>query len=141
MQPPYRQPEPLRIACPKCRQPTDSLKSSTMFSVLLFLWIGAWWRMKRVIACPGCLRMELLWSTLLNTVLANLLSPIVWIWHTVVFAQSFGHGHSPEVLGLVEMGSPGRAGPGGGGWVCPGCGERAPVRTTCDRCQQLMVPG
>lgn len=139
MHEPYRQPEPLRIACPKCRQPTDSLKSSTMLSVLLFLWIGAWWRTKRVIACPSCLRMDLLWSTLLNTVLANILSPIVWIWHAVVLVQSFSHGHSPEVLGLVEMGSPDR--PRAGGWVCATCGERSPVRTTCDRCHEIMLPG
>jgi hypothetical protein len=131
---PYRAAEPHRLPCPSCQQPTDSLKSSTMFSIFLFLWIGAWWKMKRVIACPGCLRRELVLSTLLNTLLANLLSPIVWLWHGFLFLRSFSPGHAPEVLALAQA-----AQPRPGGWVCRSCGQRGDTSGNCPRCWVPMV--
>lgn len=90
------------IVCPKCQKPSDSVKAYTMMSFLLFIFIGAWWRTKKVVACSGCMRNELLISTAINTVSANVLSPIVWIWHGVLFAMTFGEGHSPEVIGYLR---------------------------------------
>lgn len=93
---------PGMISCPKCHKPSDSIKSYTMMSFLLFIWIGAWWRTKKVVACAGCMRQELVISSLINTVAANLLCPIVWIWHTVLFCMTFGKGHSPEVVSYLR---------------------------------------
>lgn len=90
------------ISCPKCHKPSDSIKAYTMMSFLLFIWVGAWWRTKKVVACGGCMRQELVISSLINTVAANLLCPIVWIWHTVLFCMTFGKGHSPEVIGYLR---------------------------------------
>ena len=86
------------IVCPSCHQASDSVKASTMMSVLLFLWVFAWWRTKKVVACASCMRKELIISTLINTVTANVLSPIVWIWHTALFFTTFGKGHDAEVI-------------------------------------------
>ncbi len=90
------------IACPQCGQPSDSIKAYTMMSMLLFLWVFASWRTKRVVACAPCMRKELLVSTAINTVAANLISPIVWLWHGVLFGMTFGQGHSEEVQRLIR---------------------------------------
>ena len=85
------------IACPRCGIPSESVKSYTMMSFLIFIFIGAWWRTKRVVACASCMRSELLTSTLINVFTANVLSPIVLIWHGVLLAMTFQEGHSADV--------------------------------------------
>lgn len=131
---PYRAVEPNRLPCPMCQQPTDSLKSSTMLSLLLFVWVAAWWKVKRVVACPACLRRELVLSTLRNTLLANLFAPIVWLWHGFLFLQSFSLGHAPEVLAMTQA-----AQPRPGAWVCRSCGQRGDASANCARCWVPMV--
>ncbi len=90
------------VHCPKCGQPSDSVKCYTMMSFLLFILVGAWWRTKRVVACAPCMRTELLTSSAINLVTANVLSPLVLIWHGVLFAMSYQEGHSSEVYGYLR---------------------------------------
>jgi len=90
------------ITCPKCHRPSDSVKCYRMMGVLVFLLIGAWWQTKRVVACDSCMRSELVISSAINLVTANLLSPLIWLWHGVLFAMTFGKGHSPEVIGFLR---------------------------------------
>ena len=92
----------LTITCPKCGRPSESVKSYTMMSFLLFIFVGAWWRTKRVIACASCMRGEIALSTVINIVPANLLFPLVFIWHVVLFAMTFASGHSQDVLGRLR---------------------------------------
>ena len=98
----HAQADPNHITCPKCHEPKDSVKSYTMMSFLIFILVGAWWRTKRVVACDSCMRGELILSSCINLVTANLLSPFVLLWHGVLFAMTFQKGHSQEVLGYLR---------------------------------------
>lgn len=89
--------DPGHLNCPICRAPSDSIKSYRMMSVLVFLLVGAWWRTKHVVACASCMRGELIKSSAINLITANLLSPLVLLWHTVLFAMTFQAGHSDVV--------------------------------------------
>lgn len=90
------------ITCPKCHEPKESIKIYTMMSFLIFILVGAWWRTKRVVACDECMRSELIMSSAINLVTANILSPIVLLWHAVLVAMTFQKGHSPEVHGYLR---------------------------------------
>mgnify|MGYP001603202908 CR=1 FL=1 len=90
------------IMCPKCHRPSDSVKCYRMMGVLVFLFVGAWWQTKRLVACDSCMRTELLISSAINLVTANVLSPLIFLWHGVLFAMTFGKGHSPEVIGFLR---------------------------------------
>jgi len=90
-----------QITCPKCHQASESVKAYTMMSFLLFIFVGAWWRTKRVVACASCMRSELLTSSAINLFTANVLSPIVFIWHAVLFVMTYDKGHSAEVYNYM----------------------------------------
>ena len=90
------------ITCPKCHNPSESVKSYTMMSFLIFVFVGAWWRTKRVVACAPCMRSELMMSSGINLFTANVLSPIVFIWHGVLFAMSYEKGHSADVINYLR---------------------------------------
>ena len=93
---------PVTLTCPLCGQASDSIKSYTMMSFLLFILVGAWWRTKRVVACPSCMRKEIALSSLITLVPANILFPLVGIWHTVLFAMTFAQGHSSDVASRIR---------------------------------------
>ena len=87
-----------QIACPKCQQPTASLKHYTMIRYLVFVWFFAFWGRKTETACPGCMRKELALSTLINLLPANILWPFIILpWNTVLFCMTFAQGHSSAV--------------------------------------------
>ncbi len=90
------------VICPKCQIPSDSVKSYTMMSFLIFILIGAWWRTKRVVACASCMRGELLVSSGINLFTANLLSPFVLCWHAVLLLMTFEKGHSADILNRLR---------------------------------------
>ena len=98
----HRHADPNAITCPKCHQPSDSIKCYRMMGVMIFIFVGAWWQTKRVVACAGCMRSELAISSAINLFTANLLSPFIFLWHGILFAMTFGKGHSPEVIGYLR---------------------------------------
>lgn len=85
--------------CPRCSQPTDSLKQYRCLKVCVFYLAGAVWQEEYVRACPGCMRRHLVRRCLINLPLANLLWPILVLpWTLVLVASSRRKGHSPEVI-------------------------------------------
>lgn len=91
------------LECPICRAPTLSLKKHTYLAYLVFIGIFAFWSVKHTLACPPCLRKELLWRLAFNTVLANVLWPIVVLpWNGILLALSFSAGHSRGVAALAK---------------------------------------
>ncbi len=104
---PANAPAPARysgpLACPVCHATTTDLKKFTFLAYLVFIGIFGFWSVKRLVACPGCMRKELLLRTAMNTVLANLLWPIVILpWNGVLFLMTFSRGHSATVRPLGE---------------------------------------
>jgi hypothetical protein len=85
--------------CPRCGQPTDSLKQFRCLSWCLCYLVGAAWQVEYVRACPGCMRRHLARRTLVNIIPANVLWPILVLpWVAVQFASTYQKGHSPAVL-------------------------------------------
>jgi hypothetical protein len=92
------------IPCPRCNQPTTSMKSYTMVQFMLFVWVFAFWRRQVVTCCPGCMRKEIALKTLINVIPANLLwFVIVAPWHTVLFCMTFAQGHSDRVRNVLAQ--------------------------------------
>jgi hypothetical protein len=85
--------------CPRCGQPTDSLKQFRCLSWCLYYIAGAAWQVEYVRACPGCMRRHLARRTLVNIIPANVLWPVLVLpWTAVLFASTYQKGHSPTVL-------------------------------------------
>lgn len=87
------------LPCPKCGQPTDSLKGYRLPTFLLFIFIGASFKHGLVVACPQCMRKELLRLSLINLLPANLLWLVLLVpWYSLAAAFSTTPGHSSAVL-------------------------------------------
>jgi hypothetical protein len=82
---------PTEIPCSWCGKHAYNLKSYTLITII-FLGVFIVFRSDRVTNCPRCMRKALLQRTLVNLLTANLLSPIVIVWHGVLFLGTFvGH--------------------------------------------------
>lgn len=93
------------VRCPRCGQPSDSIKASRL-GVLIFLGIGASWQRKTEFGCPKCTRRSIITNTLLNIPFANLLWPLFILPVNVYyFAKSFEEGHSDQVLQQLRYAS------------------------------------
>jgi hypothetical protein len=92
----------LRLPCPSCHTLTGSLKRYRLFKNVLFLWF--FWRAQTAeyTACPACMRRTLLKLTLINLPTANVLWPIVFIRHAVVYAATFSRGHSGKIREMLK---------------------------------------
>jgi hypothetical protein len=85
------------LYCPRCGQPTTSLKYfSVPFLVFAFIQIG--WGEHKVVACPHCMRKYLVLQALFSLVAANVLSPIVLFFYLLLFAETAPEGHSASIL-------------------------------------------
>lgn len=85
--------------CPRCSQPTDSLKQYRFLKVCVFYLVGALWQEEYVRACPGCMRRHLARRCLINLPLANLLWPVLVLpWTLGLVAATYRKGHSPAVI-------------------------------------------
>ena len=87
----------LLIECPQCGVPSDAIKAYDRLSYCLFLGVGAVWQRTTDVACPSCMRTNLVISGAINTLLANVVSPIIWVWYGILFAMTYRKGHSDRV--------------------------------------------
>lgn len=91
------------ITCPKCGQPTASLKQYVLCNLLVFVWIMAFTRRGTYTSCGPCMRGTILERTLINIIPANLLWVIVVLpWHIVQFCRSYSDGHSNAVMAMLR---------------------------------------
>jgi hypothetical protein len=90
------------LPCPRCGQPTQSLKRYRVFDYLLFLYVFFAYQSVMHTACPRCMRKSLALRTLLNMVLANILAPLVLLVHGFAFLRTFSKGHSASVLKILR---------------------------------------
>ncbi len=98
--------EPGLLRCPKCGEPTDSLKEYRYVRWFVFLLGGAIYQDATVGACPRCMRAFLGKSLLINVLPTN----VVWLvgllpWGLVLLAATYRKGHSRSVrqaLALAE---------------------------------------
>jgi hypothetical protein len=91
-------PVPSVLECPVCLAPTKSLKKYTYLSYLIFVWIFGFWSVKHHVACPSCMQKDLLLRLAMNTVLANVLWPLVILpWNGILLVLTFTEGHSKGV--------------------------------------------
>jgi hypothetical protein len=94
------------LPCPKCGEPTDSLKEYRYVRWCVFLLGGAVYQDATVGACPRCMRAFLRKSLLINVLPAN----VVWLvgllpWGLVLLAATYRKGHSRSIrqaLALAE---------------------------------------
>lgn len=85
--------------CPRCLEPTDSLKQYRCPSWVVFLLVHAVWQTEYVRACPRCMRSHLARRALWNILPANLLWPLLVLpWTAGLFAATYRKGHSPAVI-------------------------------------------
>ena len=69
--------EPVLINCPGCRKPTASLKRFGILRQVVFVGIYAQARSRPFVACPPCMRKELLRNTL--SIKHILLGNLMWL--------------------------------------------------------------
>jgi hypothetical protein len=98
-----RQHRPLE--CPECGRMTNSLKQYKYMSYLAFVWFFAFWNVKHALACPSCMRNDLLIKLTYNAVLANILWPFIILpWNVALFVMTFGEGHSKGAEAALQQG-------------------------------------
>jgi Zn finger protein HypA/HybF involved in hydrogenase expression len=90
------------LPCPHCGGLTHSLKRYRVFDFLLCLFIGFSMQTVMHTACPGCMRKSLLIRSLINLPLANVLFPLVAVFHGIAFLRSLTQGHSESVVEILR---------------------------------------
>jgi hypothetical protein len=90
------------VPCPHCGKPTDSLKRYRVFRVLLFLFVGYYLETVMHMACPRCMRRSLALRTLVNLPTANLLWPVVVVFHGILLLRSYTNGHSRSIIRILR---------------------------------------
>lgn len=89
---------PLKITCPECRQPSENIKRSQIFS-LFFLFVGARWQIRTFTVCDECMRREIIKNGLINILTANVLFPFIILPTSVYqYIRSYEKGHSKGVV-------------------------------------------
>jgi hypothetical protein len=100
---PIAAPAELRVVCPRCRRPTDSLKVCHPPNVL-FIGIYTAWNSERVVGCPACLRKVLFRKMLLAVPASKLVFPIVASFYLLDWTATLRKGHTdPAVAQAHQM--------------------------------------
>jgi hypothetical protein len=94
-------PEAGEVICPRCQQPTDSLKCYDI-PVVVCLILYVVWNSETVIACPSCMRAAVIKRAFVATFLSNIMAPFLWVWHFVLIFCSGIQGHSNRQLALAH---------------------------------------
>ncbi len=93
------------VICPKCGQPSDSIKQYKLPYKWIFVWIMLFHQDIEYTCCPHCMRKQiLLRGFTYNIILANLLWLIIILpWCLVLLICSFTKGHSKAVKEYIEQ--------------------------------------
>ena len=75
------------IICQECEEVRPGTKCYPVLHMVCLLY-GMYTRIDHVVKCPSCMRWFLARRILLSLLLANLLSPVVLIWWTVLFIRT-----------------------------------------------------
>jgi hypothetical protein len=96
-------PEPhIVVPCPKCGQPSDSIKCYTLLTII-FLFIVGVSQTQKAIGCPGCVRKSIALSGLVNMLTANILWPFIILPYCIILLIcSFTQGHSRDILNALS---------------------------------------
>lgn len=88
--------------CPRCGDSTTALKAYRLPTFLLFLFIAVSFRHGLVVACPRCMRKELLRLAAINLLPANLLWFVLLLpWYGIAAIRSTTAGHSSAAAGAL----------------------------------------
>jgi hypothetical protein len=79
---------PTEIPCPWCQKYAYDQRTYALLT-LVFIGFWAYARADDVTLCPGCMRQALLQRTLINLLTANVISPVVILWHGILFVRTF----------------------------------------------------
>ncbi len=87
-----------QLACPSCGEPSDRIKSFTVFPFVLFLLFYVGLKTEVFTGCASCVRKKLLKTTLVNVLPGNLLFLVlVFPWNATALLLSCMPGHSSNV--------------------------------------------
>lgn len=94
--------ESIQLPCPRCKQPTTSLKQFMLFEWFVFLYVYVWARRGTYTACPSCMRTIVAERFVYNLIPANLAMFFLGPFFVVQFLRTFIPGHSKEIQQGIE---------------------------------------
>jgi hypothetical protein len=88
----------VKIVCPHCHQPSDSIKRLQIWMVI-YLLIGISIQRRTVTACQSCMREQIGKNAAINILSANILWPFIILPHSLIqLSRSYGEGHDKSIL-------------------------------------------
>ncbi len=91
-----------RVYCPRCYEPTESLKVFQIVK-LLFVWFVPQYGVETIIACPSCMRRAIRKRVASSILLTNLLFPLVAIIYAYQYFATYTRGHSSKQVALAHL--------------------------------------
>jgi len=90
--------QPIKIICPHCNQPSDSMRRSQVW-LLVFVVIGYWMQRSTITGCSACLRQKIVSNGLINILTANVFWPFLILPMSLYqYYRTYQEGHDETVL-------------------------------------------
>ncbi len=90
------------VPCPRCRQPSASIKSYRMPELIVFLFLFVFVRRAQYRACPSCMRMIVLKRIAVNCLTAHVAMFFIAPFYWVQFFRTFSQGHSSDIRAELQ---------------------------------------